>query len=155
MGLLDDAIRDHLQLKRLRGADPGEVAREEREALDPPPTAELTEEARDSASAAGAASKGAPEHAPAGIAPGERHRPGAPEPQPRSGSPNVVEETAELDMQAALEDDREAAAGGPSPGSGGGDPAGASAKEDHPDASSLQGGPNRAPSSKPTTPAGE
>jgi len=35
MGLLDDAIRDHLELKRLRGADPGEVAREQREALEP------------------------------------------------------------------------------------------------------------------------
>jgi hypothetical protein len=35
MGLLDDAIRDHLELKRLRGADPGEVAREHEEALTP------------------------------------------------------------------------------------------------------------------------
>lgn len=35
MGLLDDAIREHLELKRLRGADPDEVAREERAALDP------------------------------------------------------------------------------------------------------------------------
>jgi hypothetical protein len=35
MGLLDDAIRDHLELKRLRGADPGEVAREQEEALTP------------------------------------------------------------------------------------------------------------------------
>ncbi len=35
MGLLDDAIRDHLELKRLRGADPGEVAREQKEALEP------------------------------------------------------------------------------------------------------------------------
>ena len=35
MGLLDDAIRDHLELKRLRGADPGEVAREQKEALTP------------------------------------------------------------------------------------------------------------------------
>jgi hypothetical protein len=34
MGLLDEAIREHLELKRLRGADPGEVAREEREALE-------------------------------------------------------------------------------------------------------------------------
>jgi hypothetical protein len=33
MGLLDDAIREHLEFKRLRGADPGEVAREEEEAL--------------------------------------------------------------------------------------------------------------------------
>jgi hypothetical protein len=35
MGLLDDAIREHLELKRLRGADPGEVIREEHEALGP------------------------------------------------------------------------------------------------------------------------
>jgi hypothetical protein len=34
MGLLDDAIREHLELKRRRGADPGEVAREQQEALD-------------------------------------------------------------------------------------------------------------------------
>jgi hypothetical protein len=33
MGLLDDAIREHLELKRLRGADPGDVAREEQAAL--------------------------------------------------------------------------------------------------------------------------
>jgi hypothetical protein len=37
MGLLDDAIREHLELKRQRGADPGEVAREQHEALDPVP----------------------------------------------------------------------------------------------------------------------
>jgi hypothetical protein len=35
MGLLDDAIREHLDLKRQRGADPGEVERLEREALGP------------------------------------------------------------------------------------------------------------------------
>ncbi len=35
MGLLDDAIREHLELKRRRGADPGEVAREEADALGP------------------------------------------------------------------------------------------------------------------------
>lgn len=35
MGLLDDAIREHLELKRLGGADPGEVAREEQDALGP------------------------------------------------------------------------------------------------------------------------
>ncbi|MHB8490982.1 MAG: hypothetical protein ACYDA6_02050 [Solirubrobacteraceae bacterium] len=33
MGLLDDAIREHLELKRLRGADPGDVLRQEREVL--------------------------------------------------------------------------------------------------------------------------
>jgi hypothetical protein len=35
MGLLDDAIREHLDLKRRRGADPNEVERAEREALGP------------------------------------------------------------------------------------------------------------------------
>jgi hypothetical protein len=35
MGLLDDAIREHLELKRARGADPTEVERLEREALGP------------------------------------------------------------------------------------------------------------------------
>jgi hypothetical protein len=47
MGLLDDAIRDHLDLKRRRGADPGEVERAEREALGPvrrnPTPSELAE----------------------------------------------------------------------------------------------------------------
>jgi hypothetical protein len=36
MGLLDDAIREHLELKRRRGADAGEVARQEQEALGDP-----------------------------------------------------------------------------------------------------------------------
>jgi hypothetical protein len=35
MGLLDDAIREHLELKRRRGTDPQEVERLEREALGP------------------------------------------------------------------------------------------------------------------------
>jgi hypothetical protein len=35
MGELDEAIREHLELKRRRGADPAEVAREELEALSP------------------------------------------------------------------------------------------------------------------------
>ena len=41
MGLLDDAIREHLELKRSRGADPGEVERQEREALGAKPQAEF------------------------------------------------------------------------------------------------------------------
>jgi hypothetical protein len=35
MGLLDDAIREHLELKRRRGADPAEIERDEQEALGP------------------------------------------------------------------------------------------------------------------------
>jgi hypothetical protein len=46
MGLLDDAIREHLELKRRHGADPGEVARQESEALGPARRAAETAEAR-------------------------------------------------------------------------------------------------------------
>src|SRR5205823_11757722 len=35
MGLLDEAIREHLELKRRHGADPAEVAQLEREAFGP------------------------------------------------------------------------------------------------------------------------
>jgi hypothetical protein len=35
MGLLDDAIREHLELKRKHGADPDDLARQEQEALGP------------------------------------------------------------------------------------------------------------------------
>jgi hypothetical protein len=35
MGLLDDAIREHLDLKRRRGADPSQIAKEEADALGP------------------------------------------------------------------------------------------------------------------------
>jgi hypothetical protein len=63
MGLLDDAIRDHLDLKRRRGADPGEVERAEREALGPvrrnPTTAEEAEAAGGAADALDAEPDGA------------------------------------------------------------------------------------------------
>ena len=45
MGLLDDAIREHLELKRARGADLTEVERQEREALGATPQAEFAESA--------------------------------------------------------------------------------------------------------------
>jgi len=35
MGILDEAIKEHLDLKRSRGADPAEVTRQEHEALGP------------------------------------------------------------------------------------------------------------------------
>ncbi|HWT23046.1 MAG TPA: hypothetical protein VN213_06020 [Solirubrobacteraceae bacterium] len=47
MGLLDDAIREHLDLKRRRGADPDEVARQEQEALGPPRRGEFAAAAGD------------------------------------------------------------------------------------------------------------
>jgi hypothetical protein len=50
MGLLDDAIRDHLDLKRRRGADPDEIARLEHEALGPVRREPFEGEERESAS---------------------------------------------------------------------------------------------------------
>jgi hypothetical protein len=44
MGLLDDAIREHLELKRRHGADASEIARQEHEALGGPrPAAEAVQ----------------------------------------------------------------------------------------------------------------
>jgi len=45
MGLLDDAIREHLELKRRHGADPDEVSRQEREARGAPQRAEFAQPA--------------------------------------------------------------------------------------------------------------
>jgi hypothetical protein len=73
MGILDEAIRDHLDLKRRRGADPSEVERAEREALGPvrrnPSPGELAEADAEAApeDAAGYAPGGAPAYAPEGA----------------------------------------------------------------------------------------
>src|SRR3954452_8391165 len=56
MGLLDDAIRDHLELKRRHGASADEVARQEKEALGP-----VRRDAPMSAADAAAAAPAAPE----------------------------------------------------------------------------------------------
>ena len=68
MGLLDEAIREHLELKRRRGADPSAIAREEREALAPVFPDE-------SAAGGGDTARDAPEAV--GIAPAGRARGGA------------------------------------------------------------------------------
>src|SRR3954451_19688967 len=92
MGLLDDAIREHLELKRAHGADPGEVAQLEREAFGParrgpeplevPASAdtELAAEAAEPAVPEEVAPPPAPEPAAeAPLAPVEPLPPGAPE----------------------------------------------------------------------------
>jgi hypothetical protein len=110
MGLLDDAIREHLDLKRRRGADPGEVAREQREALDPVPRDAHVELLED-------------EQPPFELA---EHAPGAPEAGSSDGSALVESdtepaeqpsepvlsgaaagETEELDMRSVLGSDAE------------------------------------------------
>jgi hypothetical protein len=65
MGLLDDAIREHLELKRRRGADAEEVTRQEQEALGAPQRAEFA------GATPAAAGPGALEDAPVEDAPAE------------------------------------------------------------------------------------
>jgi len=81
MGLLDDAIREHLDLKRRRGADPSEVARLEQEALGPvrrertsaEPAGEHTEESH--AQEPAGAEPSPPDDRTRVLAPEDRHEP--------------------------------------------------------------------------------
>ena len=100
MGLLEDAIREHLDLKRQHGADPSEVAAEEREALGPvqrtvEPAVVEDEDASEDAS-------------PADDEPVE-DEPFAPEPPPaekaEAADEDVLEETPEF-LQETPEHDR-------------------------------------------------
>jgi hypothetical protein len=88
MGLLDDAIREHLELKRLGGADPGDVAREEQDALGP---------VRRDGDAAQAADESR------GEAPSDTSRSSFmdAEPGPAVGS-SPSQETVEINMEAEL-----------------------------------------------------
>jgi hypothetical protein len=128
MGLLDDAIREHLELKRQRGADPSEVAREQHEALDAPvqeASAEDVAPAGNSASAAPLVDPPAATAAPVAAVPTDVASGVAP--QPSSDEPNdmaVADETAELDMSSVLGDEQDGASGQPSP------PAASSSQED-------------------------
>jgi hypothetical protein len=80
MGLLDDAIREHLELKRRRGADSEEVSRQEHEALGPPQRAEFAD------AAPAAAEPMAPAEPP------EAHEPLEPEPlEPEPLEPEPLE----------------------------------------------------------------
>jgi hypothetical protein len=120
MGLLDEAIRDHLELKRRRGADPSEIARVEREALEPvfpdePRPAAFDEEPQatviDGEPPQGDPLTDAMSYAAAG---GDALDPAVAAPGDATLS-TLGQETAELDMQAVLDQDArlaEAASGG-------------------------------------------
>src|SRR3954453_3603734 len=83
MGLLDDAIKEHLELKRKRGADAEEVARLEQEALGPPQRGEFAGAAAPAAPDEPAAVVAdAPAEAPAEEAAAPAPEPVAPEPEP-------------------------------------------------------------------------
>jgi hypothetical protein len=105
MGLLDDAIREHMELKRLRGADPTVIAQQEHDALGPV----LREEDVNDAAAPHAGDAAAPhEEGAAQQAPDDDSS----EPQQPDHGPdfaNVGQETAELDMRTVLDEQHEAA----------------------------------------------
>jgi hypothetical protein len=97
MGLLDEAIREHLELKRRRGGDPNEIAREEREALDPvfPGAAVSADGAYEDAAGADPAALGDPPAA-------EQEDQALESPAEPGEFSSVGEETAELDMESVL-----------------------------------------------------
>ena len=96
MGLLDDAIREHMELKRLHGADPGEVARQEQDALGPV--------LREETPTPQVAVEDAPE--PEDIAPEDVAVPAEDsQAAPAADFANVGQETAELDMRTVLHDE--------------------------------------------------
>jgi len=99
MGLLDDAIREHLELKRRHGADPGEVAQEERAALTP--VFEEDADAPDGHDEGHVAFADTDSHPASGVGLHE----GPYEAEHGDGELPTGQETAELDMQAVLEGD--------------------------------------------------
>jgi hypothetical protein len=135
MGLLDDAIREHLELKRKHGADPNDVARQEQEALGEGPRNEFAQpeaaaplapeapepepEAVEPPAAVDELPEGEPgiqEEPPAAEAPGYDEDPWLDEDrdevpaeeslqQPRTGEEDVLEETPEF-LQETPEHDR-------------------------------------------------
>ncbi|HEY0517393.1 MAG TPA: hypothetical protein VGD00_09750 [Solirubrobacteraceae bacterium] len=127
MGLLDEAIRDHLELKRRRGADPTEIARAQRDALEPvfpgeaPQTAEQ-ELAEDDP----AQPEFAPQDTDAALeqAPEPARAPNSAEPltaeaadaaEPHFSTPTLGQETAELDVEAYMQAEVDAPAPQPPP----------------------------------------
>jgi hypothetical protein len=104
MGLLDEAIREHLELKRRRGADPGAVAREEHEALAPVLADDATGGQDDSTPDELEVAEIQP------VAVQAQHDPR--EDEQFADFSTVGQETAELDMQAVMEEDPDAADGG-------------------------------------------
>jgi hypothetical protein len=113
MGLLDDAIREHLELKRRRGANADEVARQEQEALGPARRAEfVSPEAEEDPSAVPAPPPvPTPDEPPElGDDPVAEEPPAAPPPvpveEPRDQAPEPepwLDEPDEVPAQDALE----------------------------------------------------
>jgi hypothetical protein len=119
MGLLDDAIREHLDLKRRRGADPDEVAREQREALNAAAERQGTGGGDDRADPTPSTPVGAASdshesdgdaHPTAGNTAGEDSS------AVQTSHSASAGETAELDMRSVLGDDGDGDGDGQDPG---------------------------------------
>jgi hypothetical protein len=117
MGLLDDAIREHLELKRRHGADPDEVSRQEREALGAPVRGEFAKPAGEDRADADDDAPDAPE-GPAATAEASARDDIAPapdvpeadflddrEPEPEPGPPGPPPEPAAEEPQPGTEED--------------------------------------------------
>jgi hypothetical protein len=134
MGLLEDAIREHLELKRLRGADPTEVAREQREALEPP-TAEADPAWVENHAAVGEDGSETGHVSAADVPTGGDHAGEIPQASFAGDLTHAGQETAELDMNAvmsqepAIEHQHPLPEGSDSP-AGEGEPSAVSAEED-------------------------
>ncbi|MFL5820688.1 MAG: hypothetical protein ACJ76S_08405 [Solirubrobacteraceae bacterium] len=104
MGLLDNAIRDHLELKRQHGADPTELARLEREALGPP-----VRETQEVLTAAARPAAGAP----AGPDTTAEEPLSTPEAEPVVGGPSAEpgEPTVAFDAEQAMAEEANGSAG--------------------------------------------
>jgi len=100
MGLLDDAIREHLELKRKHGANPDDVARQEQEALGEGPRNEFAQPAAPAAApepAPAPAPERPEEEPPAAVAAGDidelpEGEPGIPEEPPAAVAPGYDED---------------------------------------------------------------
>jgi hypothetical protein len=89
MGLLDDAIREHLELKRRGGADPGEVAWEEQDALGSVTRDDRAEQGDDGSAETDAST-------------GDRSFIADAEPAPHVEPSTASQETVEINMEAEL-----------------------------------------------------
>jgi hypothetical protein len=114
MGLLDEAIREHLELKRRGGADPTAVQLAEQEALAPvSPDADAAPDAiQEDLEYAAPAQEPAAERLPPVAAPVHSHQGADPSFAELS---SVGQDTAELDMRAVLAEGTEAAGTSSSP----------------------------------------
>jgi hypothetical protein len=114
MGLLDEAIRDHLELKRLQGADPEEIARKEREALEPVLPDEPATWGGEPSPVLESASEQEPDESGAPVLedvaqdPGLESQAAPSEAESVADFSTVGQETVEIDMRELLGDDGDA-----------------------------------------------